>query len=303
MAIMKFGKITHANSMGGMCMRKLLLVAAIFFQFTSIGSASSYDYGNVESIDLNLKDHEIAVTFLGLDDGEATLIQGSNGENILVNTGGEETNDELREVLKTYGVKEISTLIITNTQNLFLDQLTQIISKYNVKQLIVTAEIAKELTNISPSLTDVKVIPWSEGITQVLFPDLSAEVLYAGIGENEGLDFTLQFFKHRLFLMTSSSQEVEENLLKKNLDDVTIFKVPNWAKEDSLSQKLIQHVNPQISILFESEQHQPDPDIIYDLQDTWSEVFFTKKHGTITIKFTENNYEVFTFPVEKEDYS
>jgi competence protein ComEC len=206
-------------------------------------------------------------------------------------------------VLKTYGVKEISTLIITNTQNLFLDQLTQIISKYNVKQLIVTAEIAKELTNISPSLTDVKVIPWSEGITQVLFPDLSAEVLYAGIGENEGLDFTLQFFKHRLFLMTSSSQQVEENLLKKNLDDVTIFKVPNWAKEDSLSQKLIQHVNPQISILFESEQHQPDPDIIYDLQDTWSEVFFTKKHGTITIKFTENNYEVFTFPVEKEDYS
>ncbi|PAE43705.1 ATP-dependent DNA helicase [Bacillus sp. 7884-1] len=284
-------------------MRKLLLVAAIFFQFTSIGSASSYEYGNVESIDLNLKDHEIAVTFFGLGDGEATLIQGSNGENILVNMGGEETSDELWEVLKTYGVKEISTLIITNTQNLFLDQLTQIISKYNVNQLIATAEIAKELTNMSPSFTEVKVIPWSEGITQVLFPDLSAEVLYAGIGENEGIDFTLQFFKHRLFLMTSSSQQVEENLLKKNLDDVTIFKVPNWAKEDSLSEKLIQHVNPQISILFESEQHQPDPDIIYNLQDTWSEVFFTKKHGTITIKFTENNYEVFTFPVEKEDYS
>jgi beta-lactamase superfamily II metal-dependent hydrolase len=284
-------------------MRKLLLVAAIFFQLTSIGSASSYDYGNVESIDLNLKDREIAVTFLGLGDGEATLIQGSNGENILVNTGGEETSDELREVLKTYGVKEISTLIITNTQNLFLDQLTQIISKYKVKQLIATAEIAKQLTNMSPSFTEVKVIPWSEGTTQVLFPDLSAEVLYAGIGETEGIDFTLQFFKHRLFLMTSSSQQVEENLLKRNLDDVTIFKVPNWAKQDSLSEKLIQHVNPQISILFESEQHQPDPNIIYDLQDTWSEVYFTKKHGTITIKFTENNYEVFTFPVEKEDYS
>ncbi|NWQ39781.1 ATP-dependent DNA helicase [Bacillus sp. EB106-08-02-XG196] len=284
-------------------MRKLLIVAAIFFQLTSIGSASSYNYGNVESIDLNLKDHEIAVTFLGLGDGEATLIQGSNGENILVNTGGEETSDELRDVLKTYGVKEISTLIITNTQNLFLDQLTQIISKYNVKQLIATAEIVKELTNMSLSFSGVKVVPWTEGTTQVLFPDLSAEVLYAGIGENEGIDFTLQFFKHRLFLMTSSSQQVEENLLKKNLDDVTIFKVPNWAKEDSLSEKLIQHVNPQISILFESEQHQPDPDIIYDLQDTWSEVFFTKKHGTITLKFTENNYEVFTFPVEKEDFS
>jgi beta-lactamase superfamily II metal-dependent hydrolase len=283
-----------------MCMRVLLLVAAIFFQLTSIGSASPFDNDNVESINLNLKDHEIAVTFLSLGDGEATLIQGSNGENILVNMGGEETDEELREALNTYGVKEISTLVITNHQNLFVDQLTQIVTKYKVKQLISTPEIANEMTNMAEDLTDVEVIPWEEGTAHVLFPDLLAEVLLAGKGENEGLDFTLQFFKHRLFLMTSSSDYVEENLLTKNLVDISIFKVPNWAKEDSLSEKFIQYVNPEISILFESEQYDPDPDIIYALQDTWSEVFFTKKHGTITIKFTENNYEVFTFPVEKE---
>lgn len=303
MVIMKLGRITHPNNMGGMCMKRLLLVAAIFFQLTSIGSASSFEYGNVEKIDLNLKDHEIAVTFLGLGDGEATLIQGSNGENILVNTGGEETSEDLSEILKTYRVKEVSTLIITSRQNLFVDQLTQIIPKYNVRKLISTPEITNEVKNMSAPFTDVEVIPWNEGTSQVLFPDLLADVLFAGNSENEGIDFTLKFFKHRIFLMTSSSDPVEENLLKKPLDGVTIFKVPNWAKEDSLSEKLIQYVNPQISILFESEQHQPDPNIIYDLQDTWSEVFFTKKHGTITIKFTENNYEVFTFPVEKEDYS
>jgi beta-lactamase superfamily II metal-dependent hydrolase len=300
---MKFGKITHPNNMGGMCMKMLLLAAVIFFQLTLIGSASSFEYSNVEKIDLNLKDQEIAVTFLGLGDGEATLIQGSNGENILVNTGGEETSKDLTEILKTYGVKEISTLIITSRQNLFVDQLTQIIPKYKIKKLISTHEITNEVKNMSVPFIDVEVIPWNEGTSQVLFPDLLAEVLFAGNSQNEGIDFTLQFFKHRIFLMTSSSDHVEENLLKKPLDDVTIFKVPNWAKEDSLSEKLIQYVNPQISILFESEQHQPDPNIIYDLQDTWSEVFFTKKHGTITIKFTENNYEVFTFPVEKEDYS
>ena len=49
------------------------------------------------------------------------------------------------------------------------------------------------------------------------------------------------------------------------LDDINIFKVPNWAKEDSLSEKLIQYLNPEISILFESENHQPDPEIINDL--------------------------------------
>lgn len=303
MAIMKLGKITHPNNKGGMCMKMLILVAAIFFQLTSIGSASSLDFSNVESIDLKLKEHEIAVTFFGLGDGEATLIQGSNGENILVNTGGEGTSAELNKMLKTYGVKEVTTLIITNRQNLYVDKLTQFISKYKVKQLISTPEIANELTNMAAPFSETKVVSWQEGTTQSLFPDLSAAVLFAGNVENDGIDFTLEFFKHRLFLMTSSSHQVEESLLKKNLDDITIFKVPNWAKEDSLSEKLIQHVNPQIAILFESSQHKPDPDIIYNLQDIWSEVFFTKKHGTITIKFTENNYEVFTFPVEKEDYS
>ncbi len=298
---MKDVEFTHPNRKGGMCMRVLLLMTAIFFQMISMGSASSIE--KVESIHLNLKDHEIAVTFLGLHDGEATLIQGSNGENIMVNLGGKETCSELREMLKTYGVKEISTLVITNRQNLFLDQLTQIISKYKVKKLISTPEIVNELINMASPFAEVEVIPWKEGTRQKLLPDLAAEVLFSGEGETEGLDFTLQFFKHRLFLMTSSSDYVEEHLVKKNLDDITIFKVPNGAMENSLSKKLIQNVNPQISILFESEQHQPDPEIIYDLQDTWSEVLYTKKHGTITIKFTENNYEVFTFPVENEDYS
>jgi competence protein ComEC len=283
-----------------MCMRTLIILVAVFFQFSTIGFASNNIKGSIESIDLKLKDNEIAVTFLGLSDGEATLIQGSNGDNILVNAGVKETTKELEEMLKLYGVKELLALVITNRQNLEIDQLKTLISKFNIKKLITTPEISAHLSN-RDDIKQVEVMAWEEGMSQNLLPDLFVEVLYSGKGENEGLDFTLQFFKHRLFLMTSSSGRVEEALLHKNLDDINVFKVPNWAKENSLSEKLIQYVNPQISILFASDKHQPDPDIIHDLQDTWSEVFFTKKHGTVTIKFTETNYEVFTIPVESEE--
>lgn len=284
-----------------MCMRALIILTAILFQFVSIGYASTDVKGNVESIDLNLKDHEIAVTFLGLSDGEATLIQGSNGENILVNAGVKETSKELEEMLQLYGVKEILALVITNSQNLDIDHLKTLFSKYKIKELISTPEISAQLSNRDDINKEIEVVAWEEGMTKNLLPDLVAEVLYAGKGENEGLDFTLQFFKHRIFLMTSFSHRVEGELLNKNLDDINVFKVPNWAREDSLSEKLIQYVNPQISILFESENHQPDPNIIHDLQDTWSEVFFTKRHGTVTIKFTETNYEVFTIPSEQRE--
>lgn len=282
-------------------MRSLIILTVVFFQFISVGYASNVLNGSIENIDLNLKDHEIAVTFLGLSDGEATLIQGSNGDNILVNAGVKETSKELEEMLKLYGVNELLSLVITNSQNLDMNQLKTLISNYKIKELITTSEISAQLNDNDDINKQVDVVAWEEGMTQNLLPDLFVEVLYSGKGENEGLDFTLQFFKHRLFLMTSSSHRVEGTLLNKNLDDINVFKVPNWAKENSLSEKLIQYVNPQISILFESEKHQPDPDIIHDLQDTWSEVFFTKKHGTVTIKFTETNYEVFTLPIEPEE--
>nr|WP_263325931.1 hypothetical protein [Neobacillus sp. Marseille-Q6967] len=282
-------------------MRVLIIVTALYFQMISMGYASSEPLVNVEKIDLNLKDRELAISFLGLSDGEATLIQGPNGENILVNAGGKGTAGELQEILKLYGVNEIQTLIITNKNNLLPDQIQEVMAAYEIKKVITTAHLKDQLK--TTQMNQIEIGTWEEGVSESLFPGLSAEVLFAGSGEDEGLDFILQFFNHRLFLMTSFSQHVEEILLKKNLDNVNIFKVPNWAKENSLSEKLIQYVNPQISILFESEKHQPDPDIIHDLQDTWSEVFFTRKHGTVTIKFTETSYEVFTFPVEKEEKS
>ncbi|MCA1320712.1 hypothetical protein LC085_12395 [Bacillus tianshenii] len=69
---------------------------------------------DVEKIDLQLDEEEIAFTFLDLPNGECTIIQTSEGENILINTGSPESEDELLHYLKIYGIDEISDLIITS---------------------------------------------------------------------------------------------------------------------------------------------------------------------------------------------
>ncbi|MEW9049855.1 MAG: hypothetical protein AB2392_01765 [Neobacillus sp.] len=283
-------------------MRILIIIAAIFFQFTASVLAVSNNTKNIERINLNLKDHEMAVTFFGLSDGEVTLIQGPNGKNILVNVGGKDTLCDLKELLSLYKVQQIQTIIITNSDNLTFDSINKIISTYNVKNIIATPHISTQLNSRLPTGNKIEIVTWEAGAESELFPDLLIEVLFSGDGQNEGLDFTLNFFKHRLFFMNSSSHRAEEIFLNNiNLNTINIYKIPNWAKEDSLSERLIQYLNPQISILFESENHQPDPEIINDLQDTWSEILFTKKHGTISLKFTEANYEVFTFRKEKSN--
>ncbi|MDR7238647.1 hypothetical protein [Neobacillus drentensis] len=282
-------------------MRTLLLLLSIFIQSTMLVEAAKTT-SNIENIDLNIRDHELAVTFLGLTEGEATLIQGSSGENILVNAGGKETDAELEGWLNLYDVKEISKLILTkNEQELSDKQINRLITKFSIKEIITTRELSAHISKKLNLTNKPTVISWEQGTKEKILPEVTAVVQFIGNEPNEGMDFTLDFFNHRIFLMTSFTQRAEETLLKKNLENINVFKIPNYAAEDSLSEKLIQYLNPQISILFPPEAEQPDPDILIDLHETWSEIYSTKKHGTVTIKFTDSNYEVITIPIEEEE--
>ena len=280
-------------------MRTLLLLLSIFIQSTLLVEAAK-PTSNIENIDLNIRDHELAVTFLGLTEGEATLIQGSSGENILVNTGGKETDAELEGWLNLYDVKEISKLILTSNEHELSDKLiNRLITKFSIKEIITTREISAQLSKKLNVTNKPAVISWEQGTKEKILPEVTAVVQFVGNEPNEGMDFTLNFFNHQIFLMTSFTQRAEETLLKKNLENINVFKIPNYAAEDSLSEKLIQYLNPQISILFPPEAEQHDPDILIDLHETWSEIYSTKKHGTVTIKFTDSNYEVITIPIEE----
>jgi len=283
-------------------MRTLLIVLSIFIQTTLTVDASKPTINTIENINLNIKDHEVAVTFLGLSAGEATLIQGANNENILVNVGGKETGAELEGWLNLYDVKEISKLILTkNEQQLSDKQINSLVSKYNIKEIITTPEHSGQIVKKLDSTIKAAVVSWTMGTKKTILPEMTAVVQYVGNDVNEGMDLTLDFFNHRIFLMSSFTPRAEEALLKKNLENINVFKIPNCAMEDSLSEKLIQYLNPQISILFAPEEDEHDSDILVDLHETWSEIYSTKKHGTITIKFTDSNYEVITIPIEVDE--
>jgi competence protein ComEC len=294
--------MTHPIYYRRCVMRTLLLLLSIIIQSTLMVEASKTTSNNIENINLNIKDHEVAVTFLGLTEGEATLIQGSNGENILVNAGRKETDAELEEWLYLYDVKKISKLILTNNQQELSDkQINQLITKYSIKEIIATPELTAQITNKLNLTNKPAVVSWAQGTKETILPDVTAVVQFLGNEPNEGMDITLDFFNHRIFLMTSFTPRAEETLLKKNLENINVFKIPNCAMEDSLSEKLIQYLNPQISILFAPGGEQHDPDILVDLHETWSEIYSTKKHGTVTIKFTDSNYEIITIPIEDEE--
>ncbi|PFO02441.1 ATP-dependent DNA helicase [Bacillus sp. AFS076308] len=281
-------------------MRILLMILALLIPSSVAVRAETTLPTEVEKIDVKLAEHQAAVTFLGLTTGEATLVQGPNGENILINIGGQGELTELEGWLSLYNVKELSTLILTNNdEKISIEKVGKLWKKYNIKEIVTTPEVSALLTREQSNQIPITV--WNEGTKKEILPEMFAYVQFLGNQKNEGMDLMLRFFKHNLFLMTSFSQRAEQELLAKNLVDIHVFKIPYTLTKDSLSDQLIQTLNPQISILFGAEEDQLDQDLLRDLQGIWSEVYFTKKHGTVTIKFTESNYEIITIPLKEAE--
>ncbi|MDQ1145283.1 competence protein ComEC [Bacillus sp. SORGH_AS 510] len=280
-------------------MRTLLILVILFIPFSSISKAENPIDSQVENIDLHLKEHEAALTFFDISEGEAILLQAANGKNILFNMGGKGTREELEKWLKLYDVKEISTLFLTNLEGTSLEKLENLVTAHNIKEIITTSDISTQIINVE-TLNHIKVITWSAGEKEEILPELTAEVEFVGNELNESMDLKLQFFNHTIFLMNSKSSRAEQILMRKNLKNINVFKIPNTNTDDSLSEQLIQYLNPEISILLEGEDS-PDSKILRDLNETWSEVYFTKKHGTVTVKLTEKNYEVITIPIMKDE--
>lgn len=247
----------------------------------------------VESIDLKLKSDELAFTFFSLSDGEASLLHHGNDEKVLINTGGPGTEEELKKLLELYGVNRISAIILTDEELYNVASLKWLIEDFGVKEIIAYDSAVSEL-RAENGISDLSLHAWNQNFKQQLFPGLLAEVLYAGNESGEGMDISFTFARHRVLFMNSTSPKSKHFLIKKELSNVNIVKLPAFGRNDSISEEMIKHLDPQIAILFYKPSIKHDSDLFGLLNDAWVDVYYTRKHGTVTIKFTDINYELFT---------
>ncbi|MGS2776281.1 ATP-dependent DNA helicase [Robertmurraya sp. GLU-23] len=281
----------------------IFTICLIVANWYYIPADSPFIPAEVESIDLNLKDDELAVTFLPLTNGEATLIQNGQGEHILVNTGHQDSEEELKRVLKLYKVNHISTIILTSPEEGYVGNLNMLAEFYDVKQVITSKSIAEKIETIktgSNEIQDIGIHLWAQGTKQMLVENLEAEVLYNGASKEEGLDLSFTYKSSRFLILTSMTEESNRTLLKFDLSNVNIVKIPQFAVENSINEKLLRHMDPQLAVIFQSKHLAPHQDILKLLQDIWLDVHYTKMHGILTIKFTPKNYEIISISKSEE---
>lgn len=277
-------------------MKKLIGFLIIFLLLQSITSQAK-----VEGVDLNLTNDEIAFTFLDLNNGEATLIQSSEQQNILINTGGPKTEEQLKERLETFGVLKLDKLVITNLEENYTENVKWLLESYVVDEVILSKDAKPEfIKRYGQYQKKIRTLVTSESIE--LLPNLSMSVFAAdesliAMGD---LSFKMSFRHHRIIYMSTANKQLEEQLTSEQLLKAEILKVAEFAKAEGTTQTFLEKVDPQIAVIFRLQDQSPSPDVIERLGETWIDIYQTKQFGNITIKCNKEDYEVLTIPTKKK---
>ncbi|RXJ03983.1 hypothetical protein DS745_00910 [Anaerobacillus alkaliphilus] len=282
-------------------------VLAIVFLVISIILSPTIALAERETIevDLNLEEQDLAYTFFDLSNGEATLLQSGKGQNILIDTGSLESQEELEQRLKMYDVEFIDTIIITNQTEEYTGNLQWLIDNFNVKTVIVPAILKNQMVSFY-FLHDKEVIGWKKGDSTELIPFLKSEVIY--VEEREGVDqgalaILFSYGKQTLLFMGIADKQVEKQLVEEYSLKSTILKVADFGSAKGTTQRFLDEVDPQVAILFKKKDFPVSELVLERLQETWIDIYQTYRLGTVSIKCHNDDYEILTVRPEEEEFS
>lgn len=246
----------------------------------------------IENIEFELGEDEAVLTFFHLSKGEAALIVDGHGHSILINTGHASVEQELFGMLDLFQVKKLDTIIVTRQEEGYDDNLESLIKQFSPK----TIYVPSSYTNTPPFSKTVK---WKNGDYQLFGKGLMIQVLNEEQEEVPSIDLSIKYGENHIFYMTNYSKQKEEQLLKEKLEDVNVVKMPNLAKGEALSEKLVEHMDPQTAIFTAPKDLQHGSQFIEYLYELWIDVYFVHQMGTVSMKMDNTHYEIITFPVSE----
>ncbi|WP_201713293.1 hypothetical protein [Rossellomorea arthrocnemi] len=267
-------------------MRVILSVMLLFLLIISNA------YGmKVPKVNLHVSQDEYAISFLPVQKGEVAVLHLASGDHYMINTGSFKDRNQLYYYFNQLHIDNIKGLIITEKSEVDERMIAELVEKFSIEEIVV----GKSLEPDMPTLVSRIVHPVQEDQTYTFSDELSMRVVHDGNERREGLDFSITFFHHRFLWMSSQSSHSEGVLLSKSLKNVNIVKIPVHSKSESMSQRLLEHVDPQTAILYRSKERLLNGDMLEAINEEWIDLYLTGQHGLIAVKFNKRNYEVLTF--------
>lgn len=189
--------------------------------------------------------------------------------------------------LKSLGIKEINTLILTHGDVDHLGNALELIEKIPIKTVYLNhnkqTKVEQEIVKKVPLISYEKLNNSFFRIEDYSLNAMSAD-------ENEAsLILKLQVYQ-TVFLMMGDAPKKQENLLPNNFH-ADVLKVGHHGSNTSTSENLLKKVKPTIAVIsvgLNNRYHHPHEEVIKLLKKSHAQIYQTSKEGSVTFKL--NNY-------------
>jgi competence protein ComEC len=224
--------------------------------------------------------------------GDSILAQTPEGDNILVDAGTREAQDEITEELEKQDVDEIDLFVSTHPHSDHTGSMQYILEHYPVRQILITdaSEDTRTYQNVLKTISERQIPTIAPEVGELMrFDDLQIEIL--GPVENyrdlNDMSIVLRLkYMDNTFLLTGDAEKESENDILGKFSDIRsdVLKVGHHGSETSTSQSFLEAVRPQyaaISAGAGNAYHHPHQDTLARLEQYHVTTFRTDLNGSI----------------------
>ncbi len=265
------------------------------------------------STTISIASNKLRIYFVDVGQGDCTVIKTPNGKNIMIDGGGNDTNEYVgKNIVVPYllnrGIKQIDIIIISHFDSDHVGGILTVLETIKVKEIIISKQFAKsqnyEKFKEIVSKKKVKVHMVNKGDEIQIEKNINISILWPNnknvIAENTLNNNSIVCkLNYGIFSMifTGDIEEIAENEIlneyKNNskLLNSTVLKVGHHGSKTSSTQWFINAINPKISIIGVGKNNNfghPSDIVIERLKACKSKIYRTDQMGEISLVVDTN---------------
>lgn len=253
----------------------------------------------------------VAVHFIDVGQGDATLVTTPHGRAVLIDTGGTVNLDTSFDIgekvtvpyMKHYGVTELDYLLLTHGHNDHAGGAAFIAANLPVRNVMLPQEDYQPAVKALVRATKYqKIIPQYKG-QNILLDGVEISMVYVPLYDNvhksnENCSVIKISYGQHSFLITGDLEaKGEAAAIAKGLGKATVLKVGHHGSKTSTTSQFLGVVSPQyavISVGYDNRFGHPHEEVLRRLAAGNIKIFRTDRQGAITFRTDGNTLAVET---------
>jgi len=245
---------------------------------------------------------EMRVHFLDVGQGDSIFIESANGKTMLVDGGVKGAGQQVVSYLKELGVNKLDIVVATHPDADHIGGLIPVLQSIDIGQFYDSGKVHTSQTfEEMLTLIDTKNIPYhvpTTGENIAFDDDLTVKVLNANEHATDNNDASIVLkivYGNVSFLLTGDAGIALEKDMLQNDVQATFLKAGHHGSNTSSSEKFIQAVHPEVTVLSYGEGNKyghPHAEVVERLQAVGSKIYATAEAGTVIVSTDGVNYDM-----------